>query len=238
MTVTALGGTSIFGAGPANPGLSATGLQNGQNVSALTGLSNSFGITGSSNAGGYTLSVAGSNTNGNYIVTGTNAGQWTVTPAKITVTYTATPFSVLLGQPLPVITGSTSVNGLMNGDKLGGTASWATNVITTLVPGRYAIIGSGLTASSNYMLTSVQAPGNETAIIINSASQSLSGFVHGADGAAPWQQQTPDGNGTAIKWQVGNAECSPTEFANYYRSAGKVNTSATANACTAEARSN
>jgi filamentous hemagglutinin family protein len=86
ISVTALGGTSTYGASPANPGLSATGLQNGQNVSVLSGLSNSFGVGNASNAGTYTLSVAGSLTNTNYILASTNNGTWTVNPASISVT--------------------------------------------------------------------------------------------------------------------------------------------------------
>ena len=38
ITVTALGGTSTYGSSPSNPGLSASGLQNGQDASVLAGL--------------------------------------------------------------------------------------------------------------------------------------------------------------------------------------------------------
>ncbi len=79
ISVTALGGNSTVGASPANPGLSATGLQNGESANVLTGLRNSFGVTSASQTGSYTLSVAGSLTNANYMVTGTNNGSWTVT---------------------------------------------------------------------------------------------------------------------------------------------------------------
>jgi len=66
---------------PANPGLSATGLQNGETVSVLTGLSNSFGITGTSSVAGrpYTLNVVGVLSNPNYIGATRTAGVWTVT---------------------------------------------------------------------------------------------------------------------------------------------------------------
>jgi hypothetical protein len=76
--VTALGGSSNYGSSPSNPGLSATGLQNGQSVNVLTGLSNSFGITSTSAVGSYTLHVIGTLTNPNYSLTGTNNGIWTV----------------------------------------------------------------------------------------------------------------------------------------------------------------
>ncbi len=83
ITVTALGGTSVYGSSPTNPGLAATGLQNGENVGVLTGLSNSFGITSTSSVAGspYPLSVVGVLSNPNYTVTARIAGSWTVTPA-------------------------------------------------------------------------------------------------------------------------------------------------------------
>ncbi len=117
-----LGGSSTYGGSPANPGLSATGLQNGQNVGVLSGLSNSFGIGSASNAGDYTLSVAGSLTNTNYVVTGTNTGTWTVNPAPVSVTglrgsLTDGSSPSIPGQSVtaPPNTGSSSVlNGLGN----------------------------------------------------------------------------------------------------------------------------
>jgi hypothetical protein len=54
ITVTALGGTSVYGDSPSNPGLSATNLASFDTVSALTGLSNSFGITNTSTVNTYT----------------------------------------------------------------------------------------------------------------------------------------------------------------------------------------
>jgi hypothetical protein len=81
ITVTALGGTSVYGASPTNPGLSASGLQNGESVSVLSGLTNSFGITSTSGVGSspYTLSVIGTLGNANYNITARNSGSWIVT---------------------------------------------------------------------------------------------------------------------------------------------------------------
>src|SRR5690606_34491217 len=59
ITVTASGGSSTYGDNPLNPNFSATGLVNGETESVLTGLSNSFGITNTTNAGSHTLTVAG-----------------------------------------------------------------------------------------------------------------------------------------------------------------------------------
>ena len=81
ITVTALGGSSTYGQSPANPGLSATGLQNGETVTVLTGLSNSFGITATTavtTGSPYVLLVSGTLTNPNYHVTATINGSWIV----------------------------------------------------------------------------------------------------------------------------------------------------------------
>jgi len=81
ITVVAQGGTSVSGTSPANPGLTAIGLQNGETVAVLTGLSNSFGITSTSSVAGspYTLNVVGVLGNPNYTIVARNAGFWTVT---------------------------------------------------------------------------------------------------------------------------------------------------------------
>src|SRR5690606_7480690 len=83
--VTANGGSSTYGDNPLNPNFSATGLVNGETESVLTGLSNSFGITNTTNAGNHTLSVAGILTNGNYNIIQKNNGTWVVGKKDITV---------------------------------------------------------------------------------------------------------------------------------------------------------
>ncbi len=70
ITVTANGGNSVYGQSPVNPGLSVTGLLNGD---SLSGLSNSFGITNLTGAGSHTLSVNGTFGNPNYVV---DAQRW------------------------------------------------------------------------------------------------------------------------------------------------------------------
>jgi uncharacterized protein (UPF0264 family) len=165
ITVAALGGSSTYGGTPSNPGLSATGLQNGQNASVLTGLSNSFGITNTTNAGSHTLNVAGTLTNSNYVVTGTSPGTWTVTPA--TLTYVANPASTTYGSSIPPLSGT--VSGFVNGDTISsattGTLGFTTTATSGSNIGNYAVIGAGLTANDgNYIFT--QAPGNATAFSI------------------------------------------------------------------------
>ena len=164
IVVGALGGTSVYGTSPLNPGLSATGLKNGENVSVLTGLSNSFGITNFSNAGNHTLSVAGLLTNPNYRVTGTTTAIWAITQAQLM--YVATPTQRYFGDANPDFAGT--VTGFVNGDTLAGATSgrlqFTTDAKQDSIIGAYAIDGSGLTAA-NYFF--VQAPSNTTALTIS-----------------------------------------------------------------------
>jgi hypothetical protein len=78
--VTALGGASLVGSSPTNPGLAASGLQGGEGVGVLTGLSNSFGITSQSDPAHspYVLSVLGTLSNPNYNIVARIDGTWIV----------------------------------------------------------------------------------------------------------------------------------------------------------------
>ncbi|OYU90689.1 MAG: hypothetical protein CFE29_07565 [Bradyrhizobiaceae bacterium PARB1] len=164
IVVGALGGTSVYGTSPLNPGLTATGLKNGENVSVLTGLSNSFGITNFSNAGNHTLGVAGLLTNPNYKVTGTTTATWAIAQAQLM--YVATPAERYFGDTNPDFTGA--VTGFVNGDTLasatGGKLQFTTDAKQNTIIGAYAIDGSGLMAA-NYFF--VQAPSNSTALTIS-----------------------------------------------------------------------
>ncbi len=172
--VTANSGTSLYGTTPVDPGLSATGLQNGETVAALTGLSNSFGVTAASDVGSgpYTLSVAGALSNPNYTVTQRITGTWIVTPAPLT--YVAAPASRMSGVSNPVFNGA--VTGFVLSDTLAsattGTMVFSSVAAPTVVPGQYAITGSGLSADNgNYVF--VQAPGNATALTVTSGLTAL-----------------------------------------------------------------
>lgn len=164
IVVSALGGTSVYGTSPLNPGLSATGLKNGEDVSVLTGLSNSFGITNLSNAGSHLLSVADLLANPNYNVTGRSTANWIVTPAQLL--YVATPAQRYFGDVDPIFGGR--VTGFVNGETLAGattgTLRFTTPATRESVIGTYAIEGSGLSAG-NYVFA--QAPGNANALSIN-----------------------------------------------------------------------
>jgi len=153
VSVTALGGASKYGSSPANPGLAATGLQNGQNVSALAGLRNSFGISNTSNAGSYTLDVAGTLTNSNYTIAGINTGSWTVNPASVTVTalggssaYGTSPSNPGLsatglqnGQSVSVLTGLRNSFGISNTSSAG---NYTLEVVGTLTNPNYTVVSA------------------------------------------------------------------------------------------------
>ena len=113
VTITALGGTSTSGASAANPGLSAAGLQNGDTLAALDGLSNSFGITAGTPAGVYGLTVLGLLTNPDYTVASTSSGVWTVSAP--TATGGPTPISTTVAGVVPEMSGFTTLTGWVPG---------------------------------------------------------------------------------------------------------------------------
>ena len=147
--VTALGGTSVYGSAPANPGLAATNLQNGEGVDVLTGLSNSFGILKTSNVAGspYVLTVDGKLSNPNYTINATHAGSWIVTPALISVA--ADPQSRQVGQADPALTYKITSGQLFNGDTFHGALTRAAGEQL----GIYAITQGSFGATTNYALT-------------------------------------------------------------------------------------
>jgi len=172
--------------GAANPALTgtqtATGLVNGDTLAGVTTGTASYATaaTSGSNVGSYAINGSGLAANsGNYSFTfaqaAGNASALTITPASLTVTYIADPFSRFYGAANPAFTGTQSAIGLVNGDTLAGvttgTAGYATTATTGSNIGSYAINGSGLSANSgNYSFTFAQAAGNATALTINPAS--------------------------------------------------------------------
>ena len=153
VTVTANGGGSIYGQTPANPNLSATGLQGGQSVVLLTGLSNSFGITGQSNAGAYTLTVQGTLTNANYTVAAANKGTFTVAQRALAIGAENQERAANTDNP-PLsyqIGATTQTTGLVNGDGL--TGALTTSATTASAAGFYTIGQGTIVASSNYVVS-------------------------------------------------------------------------------------
>jgi filamentous hemagglutinin family protein len=159
VTVTAIGGTSIYGDSPANSGLSATNLAGFDTVTALTGLSNSFGIDSTTTVAAYTLSVAGALTNGNYNVTSTGTGTWEVTTKALTVT--ANDLNKTFGDTYTFAGTEFETLGLINGDTVTSAsfASAGAVHVAFVEGGPYNIIVNGATGSglSNYEITYANA---------------------------------------------------------------------------------
>jgi len=152
ITVTANSGRSIYGDAPTNPGLTAEGLVNGQNIGVLAGLTNSFGIDHDTDAGRHTLRVDGTLTNGNYIVTERNDGTWGVDPRQIAVT--ANGGLSTYGDTNQINPGLIA-NGLVNGQDVGVlsglTNSFGINHDTNA--GSHTLRVNGTLTNGNYLVT-------------------------------------------------------------------------------------
>ncbi len=172
LTVTYTAGAASRIYGDANPSLGGTvgvvGLVNGDQLTGTAAWTSA--ATAASNVGNYAVTGAGLGASANYTLTSVqaagNATALAVTPRGVTVTYTANAATRLFGAPDPVFGGSVAVAGLIGGDTLSGTARWFTSANGNSGPGTYAVNGTGLTASANYRLTEVQAPGNASALTI------------------------------------------------------------------------
>ena len=148
-------------------GLTPTsGLVNGDTLSGAL----ATGATSHSNVGTYAVRQGTLSAGSNYNLSYTGAA-YNITPAALTVTYTANAASSIYGNTPTGLSGNAAVTGLVNGDLAGGvtagSASWATTATGLSNVGNYAITGSGITLNSgNYTLNSVQAAGNATALSI------------------------------------------------------------------------
>jgi filamentous hemagglutinin family protein len=167
ITVTATGVNKVYNGTTADPViLSSSGVIAGDTVT-FTDTSATFP---SKNVGtGLTVTVLGIGEKGanasDYTLLNTTATTTAnITPA--TLTYTATPKTIVDGKAISGLTGT--VKGFVTGDTLAnsttGTLTWLTNAITSSPPGTYYIDGSGLTAT-NYIF--VQAPANATALTLS-----------------------------------------------------------------------
>ena len=110
--------------------------------------------------GGYTLSGTDA---GNYILFQPTGLAADITPA--TLRYVATPLTQSIGLPLPPLTGT--VAGFVGGETLQtattGTLQFTTPAQSTSAPGRYTVLGGGLSAA-NYSF--VQDVANNTALTL------------------------------------------------------------------------
>jgi hypothetical protein len=184
VTYTANAASSTYGQTPA--GLSGTtstiGLIEGDALGGSAAFTTPAGAT--THVGGYAITGAGITAGSNYQITAVqapdNATALTINPAAVTVTYTATPTTQTAGSTPTGLTGTTSATGLVNGDTLSGTAIFTTPATAASPAGSYAVDGSGLNASDDYVLTAIQSPSNATALtLIKPAitAQSLTSFV-------------------------------------------------------------
>ncbi len=150
ITVTALGGNSTYGDSPSNPGLECNDLVNGEDISVLTGLSNSFGIDNTTDASAmpYTFTVEGTLSNTNYTLGNTVNGAWTVNPKGITVT--ALVETIDYGQTPALAYDVTPA--LINGDQMNGSLA-----VDNFEIGTHTITQGTLTAGNNYTVNYVSA---------------------------------------------------------------------------------
>ncbi len=184
VTYTATAASTTYGVAPGalTGTYTATGLVDGDNLGGSAAFTSSVSAT--THVGTYAITGSGITADSNYTLTSVqaagNATALAVNPASLTITYTATPLTRNAGTTPTGLTGTSNAVGLVNGDTLSGTAAFTTPATAASPAGSYAINGSGLTASSDYTLTAVQAPGNATALTLlkpPATAQSLATYV-------------------------------------------------------------
>jgi hypothetical protein len=181
LTVTYTASATSRTYGSTNPTLtgttSANGLAGGDTLAGVTSGAAAFTTTAtiSSNVGKYAVNGAGligtsENYRYSFVQNAGNTTALTVNPATLTVTYVASAASRVYGTGNPSLTGTQTVNGLLNGDTqaavVSGTATYSTTAAATTNVGSYAVTGSGLSATSNYVIAAQQAPANAAALTI------------------------------------------------------------------------
>ena len=209
--VAPVGNTATLTITPVSGSVSGSGFVHGEGVTNLSGTALWTATTGG-NAGSYAITAqqaAG------------NTSAYTISPAALTLTYTATPVSILFGQSLPALDGTIGVAGLLNGDTqqttLSGGAKWTSSATGGSATGSYGITGSGLQASANYTLIPVQAVGNATALTITPSGQNLAPFLPGVQATVGNAHQAAPNPAS-----TGGTACGAEAFSASYRAAGQV----------------
>ncbi|BAF87919.1 putative large exoprotein [Azorhizobium caulinodans ORS 571] len=175
LTVTANGGSMVYGYAAPALGYTASGWRNGQGDSLLSGVSVTTNATSTSNVGtSYTSSASGGSlsgaASGNYTLSYVD-GSVSVTPRALTVTAGAQ--SMIYGDSVPGLTYALGGAGLVNGDTL--TGALVTSASSTASVGSYAITQGTLAASSNYSVTYTGANVSVTArpLTVTADAQSM-----------------------------------------------------------------
>lgn len=181
MTYMANRATSLYGDAPA--ALSGSHAVSGGNLvngDTLTGSANwSTNASSTTDVGSYGITGSGLAAGGNYTVTSVqaagNAAAYSITARPITITYTANGASSVYGDAIAAPSGRYAITSgnLVNGDALAGSANWSTGASSRSDAGSHAVIGGGLSASSNYAVTSAQAASNATAYIVTARSLAI-----------------------------------------------------------------
>ena len=161
LVVTGNTGSVVYNGAAQVNGFTANGLVGSDAVTSVSGLA------GGALVGSYADALSNATGSGlsNYVITYVNGGL-AITPKALTVTYTANGVGSVYGDAPSGLSGGYVVDGLVGADTLWGSAAWTTTATATSGVGTYAVTGSGLSASSNYVLTSVQAAGNASALTI------------------------------------------------------------------------
>jgi hypothetical protein len=152
LVATVVNTTKVYG--QANPVfmVSYNGFVNQDTAAAIwPTISYSTTADGGSHVGSYTVSAAGANT-GDYAISFLS-GTLVVLPAPLTVT--VADASRIAGEPNPDFTAT--YNGFVNGDdtsELAGALRFTTSAASTSLPGKYAIVASGL-QSQDYAISYV-----------------------------------------------------------------------------------
>ncbi len=189
LTITASSGSSTYGSNPPAITPSVSGLQNGETVSVLAGLTCSTTATSSSPVGTYDSNCTGA-VNANYSI-GYVDGSVSVTTANLTIT--ASSGSSTYGSNPPAIT--PAVSGLLNGDTVGDLAglTCATTATSSSPVGTYDSNCSGASDANytiGYVDGSVQVTAAPLVVAASSGTStygsnppaimpSYSGFVNG-----------------------------------------------------------
>ncbi|MDP9056871.1 MAG: hypothetical protein M3N34_06010, partial [Pseudomonadota bacterium] len=178
LTLAAVSDTKVYDATTSSVGVpQVSGLFGSDSVTTLSQSftsANVLGANASTLAVNRGYAVNDGNSGNNYAVT-LQTAPGTITPAALSITYTANNFTSIYGTAITGLSGSVGALGLQGSDSLAsvtsGTASFTTTATAQSSVGSYAITGTGLSGNTaNYSFSFMQAPGNATALTIDPAS--------------------------------------------------------------------